>query len=132
MGYSTKAQTWLGLRFAPIPGPSSSGHQVLGVRIRPQLEAAASSLPHPSRSVFWVYKKRAFSVCRVSILGSWILAATLPADVDHPESQEVLVSREVCLQFGIGCLSGDVIALFRLWLPLPACLWSGMGRSTAG
>ena len=25
----------------------------------------------------------------VSILGSWLLAATLPADVDHPESQEV-------------------------------------------
>ena len=45
-------------------------------------------------------------VCRVSILGSWSLAATLPGDVDRPESQEVLVSREVCLQFGIGCLSG--------------------------
>ena len=25
----------------------------------------------------------------VSVLGSWPLAATLPADVDHPESQEV-------------------------------------------
>ena len=25
----------------------------------------------------------------VSVLGSWTLAATLPADVDHPESQEV-------------------------------------------
>ena len=30
--------------------------------------------------------------CRVrlvSVLGSWTLAATLPVDVDHPESQEV-------------------------------------------
>ena len=29
--------------------------------------------------------------CRqlVSVLGSWPLAATLPADVDHPECQEV-------------------------------------------
>ena len=25
----------------------------------------------------------------VSLLGSWSLAATLPADVSHPESQEV-------------------------------------------
>ena len=30
----------------------------------------------------------------------------LLADVDHLESQEALVSKEVCLQFGIGCLSG--------------------------
>ena len=28
-------------------------------------------------------------VCLVSVLGSWSLAATLPADVNHPESQEV-------------------------------------------
>ena len=26
------------------------------------------------------------------------MAATLPVDVDHPESQEVLVSKEACLQ----------------------------------
>ena len=30
LGYSTKAQTWLGLRFVPFPGLSSSGDQVLG------------------------------------------------------------------------------------------------------
>ena len=30
LGYSTKAQTQLGLRFVPFPGPSSSGDQVLG------------------------------------------------------------------------------------------------------
>ena len=46
----------------------------------------------------------------MSILGSWSPAVTLPADVDHLESQEVLVSKEVCLQFGIGCLSGASIA----------------------
>ena len=32
------------------------------------------------------------------------------ADVNHPESQEVLVSNEACLQFGRGCLSGATIA----------------------
>ena len=70
-------------------------------------------------------------VCRVSLLGSWSLAATLPADVNCPESQEVLVSNEACLQFSSACLSGVAIVPFWLWLPLPACLWQGMGRSTA-
>ena len=70
-------------------------------------------------------------VCRVSLLGSWSLAVTLRADVNHSESQELLVSNGACLQFGKGCLSGVVIALFRLWLPHhhpPACLrqgWAG-------
>ena len=45
----------------------------------------------------------------------------LPANVDHPESQEVLVTNEVCLQFGIGCLSGATIAPF-LALAAIACL----------
>ena len=36
-------------------------------------------------------------VCCVSLLGSWPLAATLPVDVDHPESQEILVSNEASL-----------------------------------
>ena len=49
----------------------------------------------------------------------------LLADVDHLESQEALVSKEVCLQFGIGCLSGADC-------PLPAlaaltCLSPGRG-----
>ena len=70
-------------------------------------------------------------VCRMSPLGSWSLAATLPADVGCPESQGVLVSNEACLQFGRWCLSGAAIALFRLWLPLPICLRRGMGCSTA-
>ena len=52
---------------------------------------------------------------------------TLPADIDRPESQEVLVSNEVSLQFGKGCLSVAAIAPFWLWLPLPACLQQGDG-----
>ena len=87
-------QTLLGLRFLPFPGPSSSGDQVLGECSRPQLEPATYRLLRPFRSVFWVYNRRAFS--GVSLLGSWFLAATLPADVNRPESQEVLVSNEVC------------------------------------
>ena len=71
-------------------------------------------------------------VCCMSLLGGLSLAATLPADVNHPESQVFLVSTEACLQFGKGCLSGAAIAPFRLWLPLPACLWQGMGQSAVG
>ena len=70
--------------------------------------------------------------CCMSLLGSWSLAATLPADVDCPESQEVSVNKEGCLQFGRRCLSGTTIAPFQLWLPLPACLWWGMGQSSPG
>ena len=53
------------------------------------------------------------------------------ADVDHPEPQEVLVSKEACLQFGRQCLFGAAIAPFWLWLPSPACLQWGMGQSAA-
>ena len=48
----TKVQTRLGLRFAPVPGPSSSGDQLLGSHSRPQLKVVTYPLPHLSRSVF--------------------------------------------------------------------------------
>ena len=44
---------------------------------------------------------------------SWCTTgAPSQADVGHPESQEVLVSKEACLQFGRQCLSGAVITPF--------------------
>ena len=81
--------------------------------------------PIPAARFFWVYNGCAFSgahsqVCRVSLLGRFSLAATLPADVDCPESQEVLVSNEACLQCPLQALSS------------PACLQQGMGQSAAG
>ena len=48
------------------------------------------------------------------------------ADVDCPEPQEVLVSKEACLQFCGQCLSGAAISPFWLWLPV-----TGGGRSAA-
>ena len=48
LGYFIKAQIWLGLRFAPIPGLSSSGDQVLGMPSCSQLKAVAYPLTHPS------------------------------------------------------------------------------------
>ena len=87
---------------------------------------ATYHLPRPCRSIFGVYNQRILGV-RVSLLGSWSLAATLLVDVYCPESQEVLVSNKACLQFGRWCPSGAAIALFELWLPSPACLQLGGG-----
>ena len=53
LGCSTKAQTWLGLRFVPFPGPSSSGDQVFGEHTLPWYHASYH-LPGPSRLVFCV------------------------------------------------------------------------------
>ena len=61
LGYSTKVQTWLGLRFVPILGPSSSGGQVLGERSHLQVGGVSYRLPHPSHLVFGVYNGRSFS-----------------------------------------------------------------------
>ena len=46
------------------------------------------------------------------------------ADIDRPEPQEVLVSKEACLQFCTYCLSGVAIARFWLWLPVTGGGWS--------
>ena len=68
-------QTQLGLRFVLFPGPSSSGVEVLASAI-----AATYRLP-------------------TAQLSGYTTGAPSQADVDHPEPQEVLVSKEACLQF---------------------------------
>ena len=94
---------------------------MLGEHSRPQLKTATYHLPHPSCLVFWVYNGRAFSDVPCVSSGELISGCDPPGDVNHPESQEVLVSNEVCLQFGIRCLSGAAIA------PLLALAVSGGG-----
>ena len=54
-------RTLFGLHFAPIPGPSNSGGQVLDTRSHPQLKVATYLLPRPSHLVFWVYNRHTFS-----------------------------------------------------------------------
>ena len=51
----------VGSGFVPFPSPSSSGDQVLAERSHPQVGGGSYRLPHPSRSVFWVYNGCAFS-----------------------------------------------------------------------
>ena len=54
LGYSTKAQTLLGLRFVPFPGPRSSGDQVRGECSLSRGGGTSYHLPGPSSSVSWV------------------------------------------------------------------------------
>ena len=70
-------QTQLGLCFVPFSGVSRSGDQVFGEHSHCDL------WPLPSL-----------------LLGFLDVPSSTPsqADVDHPESQEVLVSNEACLQ----------------------------------
>ena len=88
-------QTRLGLRFVPFPGLSSSGDEVFG-------ERGCCNLSPP----------RCSSGCTTGTPSQ--------ADVDRPEPQEVLVSKEACLQFldnvslglrlptsGSGCVSPE-------------------------
>ena len=64
LGYSTKAQTQLGLHFVPYPGPSSSGDQVLGEHTLPK--CVTSLVP----AILFPGYTAAFQVCPVSLLGS--------------------------------------------------------------
>ena len=68
-------QTRLGLRFVPFPGPAAQVMRCLVSAI-----AATYRLP----------------ATRLSICTS---GAPSQADVDRPDPQEVLVSKEACLQF---------------------------------
>ena len=96
--------------------PRSKQLRCLASSVTPSLRLCFITSPVPAAQFSGCTTGVPSQVCHVSLLWGCSLAATLPADVDHPESQEVLVSKEVCLQFGIGCLSGAAIALFWLWL----------------
>ena len=102
------------MRFVPFPGPSSSGKQVLGKRtVLCGLCILITSLVSATR--FPECATRAPSqVCHESSLGSRSLAVTLLADVNHPRSQEDLVSNwEPAHSLVENAISGAVIA------PLP-------------
>ena len=62
--------------------------------------AATYHHPHPCHSVFWVYNRRTFSGVLCLSSGELISGCDHPSGYDRPESQEVLVSNEACLQFG--------------------------------
>ena len=77
---------------------------------------------------------RCLVVAATPVPATWFSGCTSgspsQADVDCPEPQEVLVSKEACLQLGRECLSGAAIAPFQpfwLWLPVTGGGWSAAG-----
>ena len=66
---STKAQTRLGLRFVPFPGPSSSGDQVLGECSLPTWAVRLITSPVPAAWFPGCAVGAPSHVCRVSLLG---------------------------------------------------------------
>ena len=136
LGYSTKAQTWLGLRFVPFPGLSSSGDQVLGKCTLPGWTVCLITSPVPAAPFTGCAVGPPSQVSCVSLLGRSSLPVTLLMDVNCPGSQEDLVSNWGPAR----SLVGDAVsgAEFAPCLPalavacLPSCLWQGMGWSTTG
>ena len=82
-GYSTKAQTRLGLRFVPSQARAAKAARSLTSAVSQGAWRLLHSVVPASVS------RRTGWVCLVSLLVSWSLAATLSVDVNHPESQEV-------------------------------------------
>ena len=80
-GYSTKAETWLGLRFVPSPVGAAQTARSLTHTLSPSAGRLITSAVPAS---VYLHTGR---VHLVSVLGSWTLAATLLVDVDRPKSQ---------------------------------------------
>ena len=76
----------------PFPGPSTSGDQVLGENTLPRVGSASYHLPGPSHSVSWVCSGNAISGVLCVSSGELISGVTILVDVNHPGSQEDLVS----------------------------------------
>ena len=111
-GYSTKVQTRLCLRFVPSPCEQLRQPGTWQAH-SPQVQWALSS-PCPSLK----FPGAPGPGFLVSPLRSWCLAATLPADVNHPESQKSLVRdwKPVCSLVG-DAVSGTEFAPFPSPLP---------------
>ena len=123
--------------FVPFPGPNSSGDEVRGEHTVPGGPCILITSPVPATQFPRCVARAPSQVCCVCPLGSCSLAATLLADVNHPGSQEDLVSNwEPAHSLVEDAISGAEIAPCLLALAvahLLLCLWV-VGRcwSTAG
>ena len=78
-----KVQTWLGLRFVPFPGPSSSGDQVLAKCSRCNLSPPLS-LPLGFLGVQWVHLLRC-AVCLSWGADLWLRPSRWMSPVQNPK-----------------------------------------------
>ena len=81
-GYSTEAQTPLGLHFVPSPAQAAQEARSLTGALSPD---TGRLIPPRAQPQF----PCASRVLLVPVLGSWTVDTTLLADVNHSESQEV-------------------------------------------
>ena len=80
-----KSADSVGPAFCAFPGPSSSGSQELDGRTLPWCGA-----PYPLCGPSLSFRKTQLGACTLCLFsGAGLSPATLPADVDHPEPQEV-------------------------------------------
>ena len=86
-----KGTDFVGPAFCALPGPRSSGDQVLGDRTLPGGLCILITSQVPALGFLGVPVRALSQVCHVSPLRSWSQAVTLLADVNHPGSQEDLV-----------------------------------------
>ena len=106
-----------------LPGLSHSGSGTrVGLRGADSVGPAICALPSSKRGVWQARSLRHASPVPAAWFSGCTTGSPSPAD-DCPEPQEVLVSKEACLQFG-RCLSGATIAHFWLWLPVTGGGWS--------
>ena len=133
LGYSTKAQTWLGLRFVPFPGLSSSGDQVLGEHTLPRSGGVSYHLPGPSCWVFCVCSGSAVSGVPCVSSGDLISGCNPPGGC-QPSRIPGRLNWEPACSLVEDAISGTDFAPCLLALAvthLPPCLRRGMGRSAA-
>ena len=111
----------MGLRSVPSPARAAQAARSLTGTLSPGAGRLLSSAVPASVSA------PAGGVRLVSVLESWTLAATLPVDVDHPESQGSLVRswKPVCSLVG-DAVSGAVFAPFPS--PRPPAASRGWAR----
>ena len=104
------SRTWIVLRGADLVGP------------------AFCALPRSEQlwwwDVWWAWPLQLIASPPLSFLGVQPAHLLRRMLTDHPESQEVLIIKEACLQFCRQCLSGAAIAPFPLWLPVTREGWS--------
>ena len=79
------------MHFVHFPGPSSLDDQILGECSLPRWGVRLITSPVTAQLLGW-QRARLSQVCCVSPLGSYSLTAALLLDVNHPGSQEDLVS----------------------------------------
>ena len=128
LGYSTKAQTQLGVHFVPFPGSSSSGNQVLGECAVPgglcvsvTSLVPAAWLPRCGMSTIQVYHVSPLGISSLAVT-SWEMST-----VQDPRKTWLATGSLLTVWWKMLVSGAKIVAapcLLALAVPcLPLCLW---------